>query len=59
MIVHLNSTLEIFVEATWYEAYMLCKAEDKADGHHDAHGHDTHGHDDHGHDEHAHDDTHG
>ena len=27
-IVHLNSTLEIFVEATWYEAYQLCKKED-------------------------------
>lgn len=32
-IVHLNSTLEIFVEATWYEAYMVCKAEDKGNGH--------------------------
>ncbi len=32
-IVHLNSTLEIFVEATWYEAYMLCKTEEKANGH--------------------------
>jgi hypothetical protein len=29
-IAHLNSTLEIFVEATWYEAYMLCKTEDNA-----------------------------
>lgn len=29
IIVHLNSTLEIFVEATWYEAYQLCKKEDK------------------------------
>jgi hypothetical protein len=28
-IVHLNSTLEIFVEATWYEAYIVCKAEEK------------------------------
>jgi hypothetical protein len=28
-IVHLNSTLEIFVEATWYEAYQLCRKEDK------------------------------
>lgn len=28
-IVHLNSTLEIFIEATWYEAYMLCKKEEK------------------------------
>jgi hypothetical protein len=27
-IVHLNSTLEIFIEATWYEAYQLCKKED-------------------------------
>lgn len=55
IIVHLNSTLEIFIEATWYEGYQLCKAEDKEDGHgdhgHDDHGHDTHktGHDDHGH----------
>ncbi len=57
-IVHLNSTLEIFVEATWYEAYMLCKSEEKTTGHwkndhHDDHGHTTHdshaGHDDHGH----------
>ena len=50
IIVHLNSTLEIFIEATWYEGYQLCKAEDKEDGHGD-HGHDTHktGHDDHGH----------
>lgn len=56
IIVHLNSTLEIFIEATWYEAYQLCKAEDAADGHHDdAHGHDdhqVHGHDAHGHDTH-------
>jgi hypothetical protein len=67
-IVHLNSTLEIFVEATWYEAYMFCKAEEKwsihddhghSDGHHDdhwhhdSHGHDTHGHNDH-HDDHGH-----
>jgi len=40
-IVHLNSTLEIFIEATWYEAYMLCKKEDaeygNPDGHHDDH----------------------
>lgn len=58
-IVHLNSTLEIFIEATWYEAYMLCKAEEKSSGHethhvdHNDHGHATHndhtGHDDHGH----------
>ncbi len=48
-IVHLNSTLEIFVEATWYEAYMLCKKEDKDySGHHEDHkSHDSH--DDHGH----------
>jgi hypothetical protein len=57
-IVHLNSTLEIFVEATWYEAYMLCKAGEKAHGGHDEHHdtHDDHGHDSHGHD--AHTDTH-
>lgn len=59
-IVHLNSTLEIFIEATWYEAYQLCKKEDALYGgpveHHDAHGHDKHdeghghgGYDDHGH----------
>lgn len=55
-IVHLNSTLEIFVEATWYEAYQLCKAEDNAYGGHDDHGgHDAHAshttahHDDHWH----------
>ena len=59
-IVHLNSTLEIFVEATWYEAYLLCKADEKTNGH-DDHGHqeghhpnDGHSdihttHDDHGH----------
>ena len=41
-IAHLNSTLEIFVEATWYEAYMLCKKEDAEYGHHDSHGHDNH-----------------
>jgi energy-coupling factor transporter transmembrane protein EcfT len=60
-IVHLNSTLEIFVEATWYEAYCLCKEEDKlyAGGYDDHHGdtHDSHddnqGHDDH-HDAHHH-----
>lgn len=60
-IVHLNSTLEIFVEATWYEAYQLCKAEDNTYGWHDDHGHDSHGHDahhdDHGHDSHASHDT--
>lgn len=53
-IVHLNSTLEIFVEATWYEAYQLCKKEDKEynsdHGVHDEHdehwgaNHDEHGH---------------
>ena len=56
-IVHLNSTLEIFVEATWYEAYMLCKKEDKEySGHHEDHtghaSHDSHGHG--WHDEHHH-----
>jgi hypothetical protein len=58
-IVHLNSTLEIFVEATWYEAYQLCKKEDTL--YHDTHGnHETHhGHDE-KHDAHGHDahDTH-
>ena len=64
VIVHLNSTLEIFVEATWYEAYQICKKEDKEwDDEHGGHGHDEHGkaeshgneggdhakHDDHGH----------
>ncbi len=48
-IVHLNSTLEIFIEATWYEAYKLCKKEDAEYGNHDEH------HDDHGHDKHEHD----
>ncbi len=46
-IVHLNSTLEIFVEATWYEAYQLCKKEDREydsdhGGAHDDHIHDGH-----------------
>lgn len=62
VIVHLNSTLEIFIEATWYEAYMLCKKEDAENGHewhdehHDGHGHDAHhdSHDAHGHDSHGH-----
>ena len=45
-IVHLNSTLEIFVEATWYEAYQLCKKEDREydsdhGGMHDAHADDA------------------
>ncbi len=51
VIVHLNSTLEIFIEATWYEAYQACKKKDAlwdAD-HGSGHGHDDH-HDDHGHD---------
>jgi hypothetical protein len=60
-IAHLNSTLEIFVEATWYEAYMLCKKEDAEyenhEENHDDHGHNKHenkaltdtNHDDHGH----------
>lgn len=59
VIVHLNSTLEIFIEATWYEAYQACKKEDKEwnDDHGSGHGHDEHGgHDSHGHDEH-HDDA--
>lgn len=43
-IVHLNSTLEIFVEATWYEAYQLCKKEDAEYGNSDgeSHEHDNH-----------------
>ncbi len=60
-IVHLNSTLEIFIEATWYEAYILCKKEDKEySWHHEDHhaSHDTHDehHDQHTatHDEHHH-----
>jgi hypothetical protein len=60
-IVHLNSTLEIFVEATWYEAYQLCKKEDKEYSH-DHGGHDDHGegHDDHHGDDHGgHSDEHG
>lgn len=61
-IVHLNSTLEIFVEATWYEAYLLCKKEDKeyAADHGGSHGHDDHG-DHHGHavdEHHGHDTEH-
>lgn len=62
-IVHLNSTLEIFIEATWYEAYILCKKEDKeyswdiaTQDHHTSHDtHDEH-HDQHTatHDEHHH-----
>lgn len=55
-IAHLNSTLEIFIEATWYGAYRMCQEEDHAfdawHGWHDTH-HDTHGHDDH-HDTHHH-----
>ena len=66
-IVHLNSTLEIFIEATWYEAYMACKEEEKSNGHgwhdtHDSHGDTAHtdhskhdDHDNHGHGSH---DTH-
>lgn len=60
-IVHLNSTLEIFVEATWYEAYMLCKKEDAEydaldpnHGHHGGHAHEWEHHEDH---EHHHTDT--
>ena len=41
-IVHLNSTLEIFVEATWYEAYMLCKSEEKANDDGKAKNHNSH-----------------
>ena len=53
-IVHLNSTLEIFVEATWYEAYLICKKEDKdyAADHGGGHGHDAHGDNDSHTDEH-------
>lgn len=53
VIVHLNSTLEIFIEATWYEAYIWCKKEDAEDGHHDSHEHDDHGHESHSHDNHS------
>lgn len=56
-ITHLNSTLEIFVEATWYEAYMLCKAEDATIYGHSGH-HDNHWHGDHGHGSHDNHDTH-
>jgi hypothetical protein len=43
IIVHLNSTLEIFIEATWYEAYQLCKKEDKEwDAEHGGESHDSH-----------------
>ena len=58
VIVHLNSTLEIFIEATWYEAYQACKKEDAVwdadhgSGHDDHGGHDEHGHDS-GHDDHG------
>jgi hypothetical protein len=45
-IVHLNSTLEIFVEATWYEAYMLCKKIDTS-YHGGSHPADTHSGDHH------------
>ncbi len=46
-IVHLNSTLEIFIGATWYEAYMVCKDEEKTTGHSEVAHHDEHGHGDH------------
>jgi len=49
-IVHLNSTLEIFIEATWYEAYKLCKQEDSEYGNHEEH-HEEH-HDNHTKDNH-------
>ncbi len=42
IIVHLNSTLEIFVEATWYEAYRLCKKEDAEYDIHHGWGHADH-----------------
>lgn len=42
-IAHLNSTLEIFIEATWYGAYRMCEEED-----HTLHGgHSPWHHDDH------------
>ncbi len=46
IIVHLNSTLEIFIEATWYEAYQLCKMEDDEENDHDDdhNDHDNHWH---------------
>ncbi len=54
-IVHLNSTLEIFIEATWYEAYMLCKTEEKSTNHNDSSHHDKHEHNSHeAHDTHTH-----
>lgn len=57
-IVHLNSTLEIFVEATWYEAYQLCKKEDK-EYLSDHGGHADHGsHDEHDDEHHHKEDTH-
>lgn len=60
IIVHLNSTLEIFVEATWYEAYQICKKEDKEwDSEHGwGHGHDEHGGGDHHWDNHHSGDEH-
>ncbi len=51
-IVHLNSTLEIFIEATWYEAYILCKKEETENSsnhsEHPVEKHNSHT-DDHGH----------
>jgi len=32
VITHLNSALDIFVEATWYGAYQMNKAEDAKEG---------------------------
>lgn len=62
-IVHLNSTLEIFIEATWYEAYILCKEEEKSNSHSEEHHGESHdhghwGHDDHGHKKNEHHDAH-
>jgi hypothetical protein len=57
-IAHLNSTLEIFVEATWYEAYRLCKKEDAEDGYQGDHHASHDGHHDHESSHQHHEDTH-
>lgn len=50
---HLNSVLEIFVEALWFKAWKdnvsRMAVESDHHGGHDDHGHDSHGHDDHSH----------
>lgn len=54
-ITHLNSTLEIFVEATWYEAYSMNKKEDAAENahHQSVSGHATREHHDDHHTQHS------